>query len=226
MVVALGCSPPLPAVASSWDAQIRYWPASVTGDYAGTIVSYNTYFWGLSLRGFAENPAWAVTINFDRGEMTYPGLGSGQFTQIWNLNVHRTFRLPNGRLSAYVGWGSLSYEAPNSPFGALSQQQNGLRAGVDARVNLPRGLYVMGDFGYGPSGTAQFTNTFVPGTVTVQAQFLDARVAVGRTYGQWGLEVGHRWLHWNYTPGPNTCPSTPCHDRWKGWYIGLNISSP
>jgi hypothetical protein len=224
-VVALGCWPH-PAVARSWDAQIRYWPTSVTGDYAGTIVLYNTYFWGFSLRGSPGDARWAVSVNFDRGEMTYPGLGSGQSMQTWNLNLHRNVRLPNGLLSAYVGWGSLSYQAPNFAFGPLSQLQAGLRAGVDARINLPRGFYVTGDLGYGPSGAAQFTNTFVPGSVTVEAQFLDARLAVGRTYGHWGLEVGHRWLQWNYTPGANTCPSTPCQDRWNGWYVGLNISSP
>lgn len=225
-VVALGWSQPVPAVARTWDAQIRYWPTSVTGDYAGTIVSYSTYFWGFSLRGSSDSAKWAVSFNFDRGGMTYPGLGSGQFTQVWNLNLHRNFRLPNGLLSGYAGWGALSYEAPNSPFGALSQQQSGLRVGADARINLPNGVYVTGDIGYGPSGSAQFTNTFVPGSVTVQAQFLDARVAVGRNYGRWGVEVGHRWLTWNYTPGPNTCPSTPCQDRWNGWYLGLNVSSP
>jgi hypothetical protein len=223
MVVAMALWLPAPAASQSWTVQLRYWPSSVTGNYGGIVVPYNTYFWGLSLRAPLANDKWAVSFNFDRGDTTIPGFGSGQYSQFWNLNLHRNFPLPNGVFSVYAGWGSLTYEAPNIPGFPLSQQQQGLRVGLDARINLANNWYVTGDFGYGPSGSAQFTNTFVAGTVTVQARSHDARLGVGRTFGPWGLEVGYRWLLWAYTPGPNACATSPCEDRWNGWYLGLNL---
>lgn len=223
VILALGSWQASPAAAQTWDVQLRYWPTGVRGDYAGTVVLYNTYFWGLSVRRSFAGDRRAVSFNFDRGAMTYPGLGTGQYTQVWNINLHRNFPLPQGLFSVYAGWGSLSYAAPNAPFGALFQQQQGLRVGVDTRVNLASGWFVVGDLGYGPSGSAEFTNTFVPGPATVQAQFLDARLGVGRAFGSWSVEVGHRWLNWTYTPGANTCASSPCEDRWNGWYLGFNL---
>lgn len=218
---------PIRASAAGPTIQLRYWPANNTGTYGPFVIPYNSWLGGITLRNGFHGDAWAWSFNFDYGPSTFPDLGPGQFTQSWNINLHRQFITPSGRFSLYAGWNSLSFEAPNNPGAApLYQRQQSLQLGVDGRLRLSEGWYLTADFAFRPEATADFNNVFSPGLSQVQTQSTDIRAGVARSLGTWEAEIGYRWLRWNYTPGPNSCASSPCGDTWAGWYLGFNFSAP
>jgi len=216
----------IPARAASHAIQIRYWPSSTTGTYGSFVIPYNTSFTGFSVRSNVRGDAWAVSFNFDRGPSDFPGLGPGQYTQTWNLNIHRQFPLPAGMVGVYVGWSALAFEAPNNSPAPLHQRQQSLQFGLDGRVNLRRGWYITADVALRPGAMAEFNNTFVPGLSYVQTESFETRLGLGRRSGPWQGEIGYRWLTWSYAPGPSTCSAAPCADRWEGWFAAVNFILP
>jgi hypothetical protein len=221
VVAALSLAVTVPASAQTW-FQVRYWSTKAVFNFGGLTTDYTSNPVGFTVRhGFLNND-WALSLNYDSGSNTFNDPISTT-NRWWNINLHRNFMMANGRVSVYAGYASALWDAPD-----LSQrfELTGARLGVDGRFVISGNWYVTGDFSYGPFGTASVNNYLGPGSATINASVTDARVGLGYMWGQWGVEGGYRWLTHNYTPGANSCPVSPCSDRWNGWYVGLNFMTP
>ncbi len=190
---------------------------------------------GIGIRRNLMGGQWAVSFNFDQGSFTKPAgnfvawTTPNQYNRFWNLNVHKNFTAPNGAMfSLYGGWQSTSLEWPSWPTAAAYTRQSGLRVGADTRVPFAGNWFFVGDVGYGFGGnlTTNAYGTF-PAAGTGSGNVLDWHAGLGHNFNPtWAVEGGYRGIQWTITPGPSTCPGSPCNLKWNGWYFGLNFTSP
>lgn len=214
----------MPASAQTW-IQLRYWPTSNrTIDFNNT---FNSSLWGVTLRRTFGGGDWAVSLNWDTGNIanwTGGGGSPGSFNRFWNINLHRNRQVGNGTMSIYGGYFSAALEDPSFPWYI---RLSGWHVGADGRFPLRQNWYVVGDVSYAPRQNGEQLNWNLEGVVTMPSSLLNYRVGIAYVpSATWGAEIGYRWINWDYDPAIMCGGASNCGVRWSGAYFGLNFMAP